>query len=118
MKALTTLFALLLVFGFNANSQYLQEHEGLYYADSSPYSGVYKTYYDNFQLKIEMPLNDGKKDGVIKIYYNNGQLHEVRSYKNNLMDGQWITYNETRRENCRSILQKRQERKQMDDLGR
>lgn len=36
---------------------------------------------------------DGKKDGECKLYFETGELNEVRSYKNNEMNGIWLTFN-------------------------
>jgi antitoxin component YwqK of YwqJK toxin-antitoxin module len=30
----------------------------------------------------------------VKVYFDSGKLNEIYSYKNNLMDGLWLTYNE------------------------
>jgi len=59
-----------------------------------PYSGVYKEYFDNGKVKLEMKLKKGFKNGKVSIYFENGNIHEIYSYKNNQMDGLWLTYNE------------------------
>ena len=60
-----------------------------------PYSGVYKEYYENGNLKLQMKLKKGFKNGNVFLYFENGKLSEVYSYKNNMMDGLWISYNQT-----------------------
>lgn len=94
MKTLATLFALIFVSSLAVSAQYIKEVDGLYLADSTPYTGTYKSYYDNFNPKVEMNLDQGKKDGITKLFFEDGSINEIRSYKNNLMDGTWITYNE------------------------
>ena len=41
-----------------------------------------------------MSLVDGMKEGAVKVYFENGTLSEIRSYKKNVMDGTWLTFNE------------------------
>lgn len=94
MKKIVTLIVFTVVFYVGLNAQVIHEVDGIYYADDLPYTGTYKSYDDNFQLKMEMKLLEGKKEGITKLYFEDGSLQEIRSYKNNLMDGLWITYNE------------------------
>ena len=42
-----------------------------------------------------MNVLNGWKEGETKLYYENGNLQEVRVFKANVMDGIWITYNES-----------------------
>lgn len=78
---------------FSATSQDLKESAGFYYRDGVKYTGRYLSYYENGQKKIEMNLKEGKKHGKIRIYFDNGNLHELQSYRNNLMSGKWEMYN-------------------------
>ena len=94
MKTLVSLLTLIFVLSITATAQYIKEVDGIYLADSKPYTGTYKSYYDNFEPKVEMKLEEGKKDGITKLFFKDGSINEIRSYKNNLMDGTWITYNE------------------------
>lgn len=77
-------------------SQDIKEVDGVYYVVSKPYSGDFKSYYPDGKIKIEMTLIDGMKDGVVKVYFENGELNEIRSFKKNIMHGDWITYNENK----------------------
>jgi YD repeat-containing protein len=93
MKRMMVLMAMLLVVGVTGNAQFLKEVEGVYYAEAEPYTGIFKSYHDNYNLKLEMNLVEGMKNGEVKIYFEDGTLNEIRSYKNNLMHGIWVTYN-------------------------
>jgi len=46
------------------------------------YSGVYREYYDRekTQLKSEVFIHNGKKEGVCKEYHKNGQLRDEVNY--------------------------------------
>jgi antitoxin component YwqK of YwqJK toxin-antitoxin module len=45
---------------------------------SDNYSGVDRTYFNpkKTQLKSEVFIHNGKKEGIYKSYYENGQLYE------------------------------------------
>jgi antitoxin component YwqK of YwqJK toxin-antitoxin module len=94
MKQIVLIAGIILSVLSNSNAQEIQEIDGLFYTNGALYSGVYMTRYDNGQVKMEMNVKAGKKQGKVKIYFENGQLHEIRSYKNNLMHGKWEMYNE------------------------
>ena len=94
MKKHCLLIVMFAFFAFAAKAQELKEINGIYYADSVAYTGKYITHFPNGKNKIEMNLENGMKNGTVNVYFENGQLNEVRSYKNNLMHGSWITYNE------------------------
>ena len=85
---------LVCIIAYGAKAQELKEVKGVYYADTVAYTGKYVTRYSNGNIKIEMNLLNGMKNGTVNVYFENGQINEVRSYKNNLMHGSWITYNE------------------------
>jgi antitoxin component YwqK of YwqJK toxin-antitoxin module len=95
MKKLGYLVVFLIsFFAFGANAQELKEVNGVYYADTVAYTGKHTVRYPNGNIKIEMNLLKGMKNGTVNVYFENCQNNEVRSYKNNLMHGSWITYNE------------------------
>ena len=94
MKKFSLLLSLLMLFAVYTKSQNINEIDGVYYADSTPYTGAYTSYFENGNAKILMNLDKGLKNGEVRIYFENGALNEIRSYKNNKMDGTWITYNE------------------------
>jgi len=83
------------LFTFHSNAQSIKLNSDSIYVDSQgiPYSGIYKEYFENGNIKIAMSLKDGVKNGITNIYFENGNLNEVYSYKNNQMDGQWLTFN-------------------------
>ncbi len=94
MKKLGLIVALIGLLIQASIAQELKEMNGIYYADSVAYTGKYVTHHPNGKIKMEMNLENGKKNGTVNVYFENGLLNEVRSYKNNLMHGSWITYNE------------------------
>ncbi|HET6556017.1 MAG TPA: hypothetical protein VFG54_01810 [Prolixibacteraceae bacterium] len=91
MKKLGLLIALSWLLFFVSNAQNLKEINGIYYADSVAYTGKYTTHFPNGKIKIELNLENGMKNGTANVYFESGLLNEVRSYKNNLMHGSWIT---------------------------
>ncbi len=74
-------------------AQQVEEKNGIYYQNGEPFTGTYETFFENGQLKREMELKNGKKDGKVKIYLENGQISEIHAYKNNKMHGKWVVYN-------------------------
>ena len=51
-------------------------------SEENNYSGVDRTYYDpeKTQLKSEVFIHNGKKEGVYKSYHSNGQLYVEVNY--------------------------------------
>ncbi|HKJ41055.1 MAG TPA: hypothetical protein VKA27_03130 [Sunxiuqinia sp.] len=94
MKKVGLLFSLLMLFALYTQAQNINEVNGVYYAESIPYTGTYTKYFDNGNTEMQMKLDKGIKNGEVKIYFENGKLKEIRHYKNNEMDGTWITYNQ------------------------
>ena len=94
MKTIS-LFTILMLVGSIAVSQTITKNDqGIYINTMGElYTGIYKAYYENGNIKLESNLKDGLKNGISKTYFEDGTLHEVHSYKNDLMDGLWITYN-------------------------
>ncbi len=76
-----------------ANAQEITEVDGIYYKNGQLYTGEYTSRYDNGMVKMTAKIYEGKKEGAVQIFFENGQLNEIRSYKNNLMDGTWEMYN-------------------------
>ena len=93
MKALLLTIALS-IFGFWGVAQISEDENGIYYADNNTlYTGTYEEFFDNGNMKFEIPIQEGKKNGIIFYYYEDGTKMEQRSYKNNIMHGTWITWN-------------------------
>ena len=70
--------------------------EGVYFTDVSQtklYSGIYREYYENGALKLELFLEDGRPEGTYVVYFENGRPNEVRSYHKGQFHGVWRTYN-------------------------
>lgn len=76
-----------------ASAQEIKEVDGIYYKDGQLYTGEYTSRFDNGMVKMTAKISEGKKEGIVQIYFDNGQLNEIRSYKNNLMDSTWEIYN-------------------------
>lgn len=93
MKRISLLFGLLFFIILQSVAQNIVEKEGLYYLNNEAYTGNYTVKYDNGNPKIEMNLLNGYKNGEAKVYFETGGLNEIRSYKQNLMDGTWLTFN-------------------------
>ncbi|MCX6308291.1 MAG: hypothetical protein NTY32_05470, partial [Bacteroidia bacterium] len=73
------------------------ESDGLFFADATQtklYTGGYKEFYDNGELKLEMMIVQGKPEGPYVVYFQNGRPNEVRSYHDGKFHGVWRTYNE------------------------
>jgi antitoxin component YwqK of YwqJK toxin-antitoxin module len=61
---------------------------------SDNYSGVDRTYYDTekTQLKSEVFIYNGKKEGVYKEYYEDGELLSEVNYINGKKNGIYNSY--------------------------
>jgi len=94
MKRFSLLLGIIFLTIFSAYSQKIKEIDGVYYKGSKPFTGQHVTYHENGKQKIELNLTDGLKDGIVKVFFENGVINEIRSYKKNVMDGNWYTYNE------------------------
>lgn len=73
------------------------ESEGLYFTDATQtklYTGVFRSYYESGDLKLEMFIKDGKPEGTYVVYFRNSRINEVRSYLNGEFHGIWRSYNE------------------------
>lgn len=76
-------------------SQSIEEIEGLYYTTKGDlYTGTYTEFYESGVKRIEMNIEEGKRNGKITLYFENEKIQEVRSYVKGLMDGTWITWND------------------------
>jgi len=62
--------------------------------NSDNYSGVDRTYYDaeKTQLKSEVFIHNGKKEGIYKLYYRNGQLYSEVNYIDGKENGIYKSY--------------------------
>lgn len=52
----------------------------------------YEEFYDNENLKVEVEIEDGIRDGYYKQYYEDGTLMLKGHFKNDLKDGVWKFY--------------------------
>lgn len=90
----------------------------VYNIDEKPINGLYKIYYPDGNIKMEMQSKDGKPDGLGKFYtedgkiyfqgyysqgvqngvfyqyYPNGQVHNELNYVNGVKDGEQKMYDE------------------------
>lgn len=51
-----------------------------------------RKYYDTGELKSEVFVIDGKKEGKCKVYYSNGNINVICNYVNNKLNGEYINY--------------------------
>jgi antitoxin component YwqK of YwqJK toxin-antitoxin module len=93
MKRLSLIFVLVSLLLNVAKAQEIKEIDGIYYQNGQLYTGEYTSRYDNGMVKMTAKISEGKKEGIVQIFFENGQLNEIRSYKNNQMDGTWEMYN-------------------------
>jgi antitoxin component YwqK of YwqJK toxin-antitoxin module len=68
------------------NSYYKNPSNAFYYKIPDNYSGQYKSWYTNGQLKIQYTLKYSKLNGNSKKWYENGNLKEECTYKNGEYD--------------------------------
>jgi antitoxin component YwqK of YwqJK toxin-antitoxin module len=83
-----------LLMNFFALAQDVQLKEGLYYSGKKLYSGVYKQFYKEGKLNIEMNIEKGKLNGEYTVYFESGKKQELRNYEKGLKNGLWCTWNE------------------------
>lgn len=93
MKKIILILGICVLFLNASRAQEIKEVDGLYYQNDELYTGEYTSRYDNGKVKMTAKISEGKKEGIVQIFFENGQLNEIRSYKNNLMDGTWEMYN-------------------------
>jgi len=96
MKTIISITALMLLFmNFSLFSQNIVLQDDIYVdKDGKPFTGKYKEYYSDGILKLEIEMVNGTKNGKGVLYFKNGNIQDVYSYKQNKMDGLWLTYNE------------------------
>jgi antitoxin component YwqK of YwqJK toxin-antitoxin module len=94
MKKFCLVVGILLLFVFSTYSQNIKEIDGVYYEGDTLFTGSYSATFDNGKPRITMNIVDGLKEGEVKVYFENGELNEIRSYKRNVMNGTWLTYND------------------------
>lgn len=56
-------------------------------SETKNFTGVQKQYYDNGQLKSEVPFKDGKINGLTKTYYDDGKEKLTIPYENGVKQG-------------------------------
>ncbi len=93
MKKIVLIAGICILFLTGAKAQEIKEVDGIYYQNGQLYTGEYTSRYENGIVKMTAKISEGKKEGIVQVYFDNGQLNEIRSYKNNLMDGTWEMYN-------------------------
>ncbi|WP_372773912.1 toxin-antitoxin system YwqK family antitoxin [Mangrovibacterium sp.] len=94
MKKILLLLGLCCAMALTTLAQKVTEIDGVYYKNSTPYSGLYTSTFDSGQTKFTVTLKNGLKNGEMRVYFENGKLNEIRHYAENEMDGIWTTYNE------------------------
>ena len=66
-----------------------------YKLNTRNYTGIYKTWHRNGQLKIECNYRNGKIDGLYKQWYENGKLHTDCNYVNGKLDGLYFSWHKS-----------------------
>jgi len=91
------LFLMLAAMPLLTHAQLVQKEDGKYYDKrGNLFSGTYIEYFPSGGKRIEMNISNGQKNGKIIIYFENQDTQEIRSFKEDLMDGTWLTFNDKR----------------------
>lgn len=91
---------ILLLFAFFASctlihAQLVEGEDGKFYDNKGQlYSGTYIEYFPSGNIHIDMPVDNGKKEGVTTIYFENGKKNETRGFRQNKMHGTWVTWDQ------------------------
>lgn len=94
MKRFISIISLAIICHSLIGQQITEGEDGKYYQNSKPYTGVYQEYWENGNLKIEIPLRKGVKNGNVMLYHENSSKHEVRAYKKDKMHGTWMIWDD------------------------
>jgi len=79
MRKLLTSFILSFFIISSCFSQDILKKDGRYVNKNNElFTGIYKEYYENGKLNVEMSLKDGLQDGKKNIYYENEEKKEKR----------------------------------------
>ena len=91
MKKLLLIFTFLAFIGCKEVIDFddITEVDYIFYIkdDMSLATGTIQSWWDNGQLKFEITVKDGEKDGVHKWWFKNGQLEFEGTYKDGGLDG-------------------------------
>ena len=63
-----------------------------YFINAGKKEGIYKEYYENGQLCVEVNYINGTMNGIYKLYYENGQLWEEMNYIDGKINGIFKSY--------------------------
>jgi len=66
----------------------------LFTKNSKPYTGRIIEFHDNKQIKIEMRVLNGLKNGDIKQYYRSGKIQTLSNFRNGKLFGKFISFHE------------------------
>ena len=66
----------------------------VYDIEDKPINGIYKTYYGNGSVKMEMTAQNGLPEGEGRFYDENGNLQFSGSFKNGKINGKFYQYYE------------------------
>ncbi|MFC2107531.1 toxin-antitoxin system YwqK family antitoxin [Bacteroidota bacterium] len=59
-------------------------------------NGPWRQYFPNAQLKLKADYVDGNIQGLMTIYHPNGEVHISGNYKNNIKEGAWMYFNDSK----------------------
>ena len=74
------------------NNKARVERDGSY--ENNRKTGIWKTYYENGNLKSEITYVNNKADGYARIYYENGKISEEGIWKGTKWVGKYLYYHE------------------------
>lgn len=66
----------------------------VYDIDEKPINGIYKTYYSNGSIKMEMRAKNGLPDGEGKFFDENGNIQFSGTFENGKINGKFYQYYE------------------------
>lgn len=100
--AKTKIFRLLIFIAFlfsiiSINAQVKKDSATGLYLDTQgdPYTGIFREYNEDGLLVRKLQLLNGQFNGENTVFFADGSVKEIQSYRAGLMDGTWITYNQS-----------------------
>ena len=64
----------------------------VYDINEKPINGIYKIYYANVNVKMEVKSKNGKPEGIGRFYDEDGNVLFEGTFKNGLMDGKMLNF--------------------------
>tara|TARA_B100000579_G_C22462595_1_gene679624 strand:- start:103 stop:669 length:567 start_codon:yes stop_codon:yes gene_type:complete len=70
------------------------KNQMIFTKNSKPYTGIIVENYIDNQIKAEMSIYEGLKNGVVKQYYKNGELQTLSNFKKGKIFGNFLAFHE------------------------